>query len=128
MSLISGGQTTSVYLLPGMSVRISTNYFFPHSGPVDHQFVNGGTESVALMNGYVVDDTSVGEIKGDGTTGVVYKHKAFEYNVITFYALTGERGRVSIMSVPVHDHSSILSGGPAYGTYFSDDTTVSNET
>ena len=28
---------------------------------------------------------------------------------------------VKVISVPIHDHTTIVHGGPAYGTYFDDD-------
>jgi hypothetical protein len=34
---------------------------------------------------------------------------------------------IDIIAVPIHDHSSIVAGGPAYGTYFTDDETITGE-
>ena len=55
-------------------------------------------------------------------TVVIYTHKRVASNAIWFFAISGERGLVNVISVPIHDHSTIVHGGPAYGTYFDDDT------
>lgn len=128
MSTITAGSSTALYLLPGMSVRLKAKNFFVHAGPVDHIYQDDTKKSVELLNGFVVDDESVGTIEASDGPCVIYTHHKFEFNTITFYALTGEKGRVNIMSVPIHDHSSIVAGGPAYGTYFTDDETVGNVT
>lgn len=127
MSMITAGSSSSVYLLPGMSVKLTANFFFAKSGSVMHKYQDGSTKAVTLLHGFVLDDTTVGEIVAGDGADVVYKHKKFELNVITFYAVTGEKGRVDVMSVPIHDHSSIVAGGPAYGTYFVDDETVTTD-
>lgn len=121
---------TSVYLLPGMSVKISA--------PVGDARNNMGwyaakeipsgafkdTQNVgSITRGFVVEDTNIGNIQltTEEEAAVVYKHKKAAKNSIWFFSATGERGVVNIVSVPIHDHSSIVQGGPAYGTYFSDD-------
>jgi len=117
--------TKAIYLLPGMSYKIKSSIttenamgYFPRTDPVK---VDG--EDRALNRGFVVRYEEIGTI--DATTeqevAVVYTHKKPAKNEIWFYALTGEKGIVEIISVPIHDHSSIVQGGPAYGTYFSDD-------
>ena len=122
MGLTTAGHTTSVYLLPGMSVKIKATYFFIKDTDVNHTYADGSSKTVTPINGFVVDNEKVGEIEAvSGVPAVIYKHKKCEANVITFYALTGERGRVNVTSVPIHDHSSIVQGGPAHGSYFSDD-------
>jgi hypothetical protein len=129
MGLTTAGNTSSVYLLPGMSIKIKVTHFFVQTDTVEHKYQDGTVKSVSLINGFVVDNEKVGEIKAvPSEPAVIYKHNKFEYNMVTFYALTGEKGSVDVMSVPIHDHSSIVAGGPAYGSYFSDDETVTNET
>ena len=129
MGLTTAGGASSIYLLPGMSVKIKATYFFVQTDLVEHKYQDGSTKTVNLVNGFVVDNENVGQIEAvAGEPAVIYKHNKFEYNMITFYALTGEKGTVDIISVPIHDHSSIVAGGPAYGSYFSDDETVTNET
>lgn len=129
MGITVAGAATSVYLLPGMSVKIKANHFFIKDTIVRHQRQDGSLVDIMSLNGFVVDNPIVGDItEVSKEPAVIYKHMRFEFNGITFYALTGEKGRVNIMSVPIHDHSSIVAGGPAYGTFFSDDETVSNDT
>ena len=123
------GHSTSVYLLPGMSVKIKAPGYFISHGSVMHEHREGTVSSRTLEQGFVVDDEDVGEIQAvTEEPAIIYKHKKFSENIITFYALTGEKGYVYVISVPIHDHSSIISGGPSFGSYFSDDSTVTNET
>ncbi len=123
------GHSTSVYLLPGMSVKIRAPGYFILHGSVIHAHKDGTANERTLEQGFVVDDETVGEIEAvSEEPAVIYKHKKFSENIITFYALTGEKGYVYVISVPIHDHSSIVTGGPAYGTFFSDDETISNVT
>ena len=123
------GNSTSVYLLPGMSVDITVPGFFIEHGDVNHVHENGAVKKRALTNGFVVDDETVGKIVAvSDKPRVTYTHNKFSKNTITFYALTKENAYVYVISVPIHDHASIVSGGPAYATYFSDDQTVTNET
>lgn len=128
MGLTTAGGASSIYLLPGMSVKIKATPFFVQTGEVEHKYQDGTIKVITLLNGFVVDNENVGKIEAiEGQPAVTYTHNKFEYNMITFYAVTGEKGSVDIMSVPVHDHSSIVAGGPAYGSYFSDDETVTDE-
>jgi len=79
-----------------------------------------------LLSGFAVDDDAVGSLRSaSGDVAAVYKHTRPEKNFIYFFALTGEMAVVSIVAVPIHDHSSIIQGGPAYATYFNDDELVS---
>ena len=50
---------------------------------------------------------------------IKYKHKLPSNNLLWFFAETGEVVKFSIELMPVHDHASILTGGPAFGTYYS---------
>lgn len=123
------GHSTSVYLLPGMSVKIKAPGYFIKHGNVMHEHKDGTVKTRALEQGFVSDDENVGEITAVAEEpAVIYKHKKFSENVIVFYALTGEKGYVYVISVPIHDHSSIVSGGPSFGSYFSDDQTVTDTT
>ena len=77
-----------------------------------------------ITRGFVLEDTRNGELtltNDDVGTSVTYTHKRPISNSIWFFAVTGERGLVNVISVPIHDHSSVVMGGPAYGTYFDDD-------
>jgi hypothetical protein len=124
---------TSIYLLPGMSVKITSpvsynnnNGYYPMIKAVPKNFFpskDPKTGNFTPKNGFVLEDEEVGtlEIADDNTLSVIYRHKKAATNAIWFFALTGERALVNVISVPIHDHSSIVQGGPAYGTYFSDD-------
>lgn len=121
--------TTVAYLLPGMQAKFYAKDHFVRFGTVSHKKDSGDVVSLTTKNGFVVDDESTGTIQEvPGEPSVIYSHKKFSQNVITFYARTGEIGKIYILSVPIHDHSSIVTGGPAYGTYFTDDEEVSNNT
>jgi hypothetical protein len=117
----------AIYLTAGMKATIkvpidpfSNSGFFANSGSVN---ING--ENKTLINGFVVVNDSVGKLEPIANQpSVVYIHQKPERNEIRFYARTGEVGFVDIVAVPIHDHSSIIQGGPAYGTYFNDDETV----
>lgn len=115
------GHSASVYLLPGMSVKIKAMGFFIKHGSVQHAHRDGTVSARDLEQGFVVDDEIVGTIEAVANEpAVIYKHKKAYENIITFYALTGEKGYVYVISVPIHDHSTIVQGGPAHGSYFSD--------
>ncbi len=119
----------TLYLIPGMKVKLSAPIdpinsmgHFANMGEIK---LNGATRQT--LNGYVVENEVVGIIDTEGIESepaVNYIHKKPEKNTIYFYATTGEIGTVTIDSVPIHDHSSVVQGGPAYGTYFSDDESV----
>lgn len=122
-------QTMAAYLLPGMSIEIRvpiiqnrvSGYFA--SSDVDlTKFFGTVNNASALLRGFVVEDKRVGEITAsENPAAVVYTHKKAQKNAIWFFSISGEYGVMNIVSVPIHDHSSIVQGGPAYGTYFSDD-------
>ena len=125
--------TTNVYLLPGMSVKILAE--LDHYSAVG-EFAYMGTLEVAEdvivdlgeNNGFYVENEAVGTITPvTDEPAVIYTHKKPEQNAVWFVASVGagkRRGVCNIMAVPIHDHSSIVQGGPAYGTYFSDDSEV----
>ncbi len=121
---------TSVYLMPGMSVKLrsgrtSRNDFgwfvakeIPPGHFTDMTYVSG------ITRGFVVEDTRNGvivEASDEEDAAVIYTHKRVSTNSIWFFAISGERGLINVISVPIHDHSTIVHGGPAYGTYFDDD-------
>jgi hypothetical protein len=115
------GHSTSVYLLPGMSVKLKAPGYFIKHGSVAHEHREGSVKTRTLKQGFVVDDETVGTIEAvTSEPAVIYKHKKAYENIITFYALTGEKGYVYVISVPIHDHSTVIQGGPAHGSYFSD--------
>lgn len=122
---------TSVYLMPGMSVKLRSSlsnrnnfgYFAAKSIPAG--YFSDITNVGSILNGFVVEDERNGTITSasdEPGAVVIYTHKRVATNAIWFFASTGERGLINVISVPIHDHSTIVQGGPAYGTYFDDDT------
>ncbi len=118
--------STAIYLIPGMSAKITAlaSYISPKTSakfPDD----NGQFIDLPIVQGFAVLHGDVGTIEAVADEPAVkYVHKKFSMNKIYFLSRTGELGLVDIISVPIHDHSSIVTGGPAYGTYFTDDETL----
>lgn len=94
--------------------------FFPRKDKIK---LSNSTDERTLLNGFVVETKSVGTISAEGVEGlaVKYSHKEPTENKIYFFALTGEKATIYIINTPIHDHSSIVQGGPAVGTYFVDE-------
>lgn len=117
--------STSIYLLPGMQAKFTAPRYFVAHGNRKILNEDGDYETKELINGFVVQYKEVGVIEPvNNEPAVVYTHKKFGLNKIYFFARTGEIGLVDVIAVPIHDHSSIVAGGPAYGTYFTDDETT----
>lgn len=120
---------SSLYLIPGMKVEVwipintyNNTAMFPTKA--ESYKVNGITYT--LKKGfYEESQRTIGELTNktlEGRFGVEYWHKKPESNAIWYIsAHPGIKVLWNIISVPIHDHSSIVQGGPAYGTYFSDD-------
>jgi hypothetical protein len=116
---------TAVYLLPGMKIKLSVPNYFKGTGTRKIMLSDGSYVTAELTNGFWVEKEDVGTIDPlAGEPAVVYTHKKFAQNRIVYFSKTGEIGEVDVMAVPIHDHSSVVTGGPAYGTYFTDDETV----
>jgi hypothetical protein len=123
----------AVYLMPGQTVKIkspvnvrNSHGFFPRKTDLTAAMIDGMADPSEIIRGFVVEDQSVGKIKesAEREVSILYTHRKAQQNAIWFFALTGEKGIVNVVSVPIHDHSSIVQGGPAYGTYFDDDSTA----
>jgi len=112
--------STTIHLIPGSSISISCDDYFVKTGEQKLPYTN---RVVELLRGYALDNPNVGDliISSSQDAEVIYTHRKPEKNIIWFFALTGEVGKVDVISVEIHDHSSIVQGGPAYGTYFTDD-------
>lgn len=119
---------TAVYMTPGQSIKIKSpvdpknrqGYFSAEALP------NGftlGTNQGDFVRGFIVENKDIGSITPTGAqeAAVIYTHNKPYGNAIWYFAATRERGLVKVISVPIHDHSTIIHGGPAYGTYFDDD-------
>jgi hypothetical protein len=116
----------AIYLLAGQKIKLESplsddNHlgFFVHPGPVVFK-----GESRVLLRGFLVENEKVGDIAptNQEEPAIIYTHNRAEDNAIWFFAHTGERGVCNVIAVPIHDHSSIVQGGPAFGTFFSDDS------
>jgi hypothetical protein len=121
---MAGMTQIQVYFNPGKKYKIiipddkrNRGGFFPRKEDV----IGADGKLKPLDNGFYVENEEVGEITPmTDKVGVIYEHKYPAENNIYFYSLTGEVCIIIVGKVPVHDHSSIPMGGPAYGTYFSD--------
>ena len=118
--------SSSIYLLPGMRAKLTAPGFFVATSMRKKMLATGQQETVSLVNGFAVDDVEVGDIEPvENEPAVIYTHKKFGHNKIMFYARSGEVGELHVIAVPIHDHSSIVAGGPAYATFFTDQEDVS---
>jgi hypothetical protein len=117
--------STAVYLIPGMSAKfLAIDAYISPKDSAKFPDANGRLVDLPLVQGFAVLYADVGAIEEvPNEPAVKYTHKKFSMNKIYFLSRTGERGIVDVISVPIHDHSSIVTGGPAYGTYFTDDET-----
>ena len=124
---------SSIYMIPGQSARIrsavnsNNNYgwFAAKRTEIPDSYFDEMPNPSEVVRGFVVEDERVGTIApadDEEGTVIIYSHKRVSENAIWFFANSGERGLVNVISVPIHDHSTIVHGGPAYGTYFDDDT------
>lgn len=124
----------SLYLIPGMKAELwipINDYNNTAMFPTKSDTYKAGTKIYTLMNGfYEESDDTVGKLTRVLTDkfGVEYWHKKPERNAIWFIsAHPNIKILWNIISVPIHDHASIVQGGPAYGTYFSDDIEAEGE-
>lgn len=107
---------TSISLLPGMQVTLKVEQEFAKTGLVTINKVKR-----TPLRGFIVEDESVGTIEEVSTkdTIVLYKHNKPASNRIYFINSFGGTGLINIIYTPIHDHSTIITGGPANGTYSS---------
>ena len=123
---------STINLIPGMKARIGIKTDLEPGGLAQGSFaytgatVNYKGSSYDVVNGWIVEDSDVGSIEADpGKPAVLYTHKKPEKNSLFFFDHRGSlKSAVYIVTVPIHDHSSIVQGGPAYATYFSDDESI----
>lgn len=121
--------TSAVFLIPGMRLRVNTVFeVVPGSRGLGffawpEKTIKFKGKTYDLINGFGLENLVVGSLDSAGDA-VIYTHKYPDKNSIYFFALTSEMGQIDIVAVPIHDHSSIVQGGPAYATYFNDDEVV----
>lgn len=118
--------TTTVNMTAGTYIDISTP---PDLETGQGQFPKKVGEQIKL-NGVLRNHILgfISEIETVGTIAVVegsdikvrYTHLKSEANRIYFYTANNEKYTIAIIAMPIHDHSSIQQGGPAFGTYYSD--------
>lgn len=125
--IVAGGH---ISLLPGMEIQLEVTGYFAKTGTYKVYNENTKeTDTKQLLNGFYVEDEDVGEIRDTDTVGtsVIYKHKKAKENTIWFIARTEvaglpETGRFRVITIPVHDHSTITTGGPAFATYWNEES------
>lgn len=86
--------------------------------------LNGKTRTHVL--GFISENEVVGIVEeqpGLDTLTVKYSHLKNETNRIFYYTANMEVYTIAIIAMPLHDHSSIAQGGPAFGTYYYDKPT-----
>jgi len=97
----------SVSLSPGISVRFNIESATYESG-----------------DSWEVSDTNIGTIQDLQNGEAIYTQQALGENTISF-SKGGTPGRTFVgkataVGIPIHDHSSLGQGGPAFGVYGSD--------
>jgi len=116
--------STSIYLLPGMQAKFKVSGYFVALGKKQVLGPNNNYVEKELINGYAVQFDDVGKLEAvENEPAVIYTHRKFGLNKIFFFARTGEISIVDVIAVPIHDHSSIVAGGPSYASYFTDEET-----
>lgn len=105
-----GGSGTSNQITPS-SVAI------PVGGKV--RFI---TDAVyAAGDSWTVSDTKIGTIFDRNNGTAIYTQLGLGENIITFIDdSAGSKGTATALGISVHDHSSLGSGGPAFGVYASE--------
>lgn len=116
-----GNLSYSLFITEGMQITLEIGVdhkaghgCFPRLDPVSLH-----NEERTLVNGFVSEFDSIGRLIA-ADAGAIYQHLESKENRVYFYADNGSIQVINITSMPVHDHSSILQGGPAFGTYASD--------
>ena len=123
---------TTLNLIPGMTAEVGILCDLSAGGRGLGAFVyNKASLSYKgqqhdVVNGWIVEDKNVGSIESAGKKpAVYYTHKKPEKNTLCLFDYRGKLiSAVHIIAIPIHDHSSIVQGGPAYATYFSDDESI----
>lgn len=114
--------SSSIYLIPGMEISLVVSNMAPKVGNFIYLDENSEYKTVQLINGFfLVDETSGILTPGSGNSSATYVHTKFSKNRIVFVSVNKDIATLDIIAAPIHDHSSVLTGGPAFGTYFSDD-------
>ena len=121
-----GGLASTLNMSAGTFVEIS----IPTNLKRGQGFFSLDKDTLVDMNGEMVPHTW-GFVSENETGGVIedipgeeikvrYTHLKNESNRIYFYTASNEKYSIAIIAMPIHDHSSISQGGPAFGTYYYD--------
>lgn len=78
-----------------------------------------------MVSGFIVEDNTAGSIEplgsnGGNCVGVYYTQKTYSNNKVIYFGSMLEEFTFNMVHIPIHDHSSLVQGGPAFGTYFSE--------
>jgi hypothetical protein len=122
--------TQTLQLPPGKQITIELDFnkgegkgVFPtQDTELTYDGQKYGTEDRPIVLGFIVTNNDVGKLEprsGTDKAAVIYKHEKPGDNKLVFFAVTGERAIVNVINIPIHDHSSIVQGGPAFGSYYS---------
>ncbi len=117
------GTSTTISITQGMYINISV--------PVDSEigqgeFARESVDEVRLNKedrphtmGFVSEFPEIGTIEEVTSPNIVvkYTHLQSAPNRIFFFTPNDDVHIISIISMPIHDHSSVYQGGPAYGSY-----------
>lgn len=82
-----------------------------------------GVEYTNLVQGFGLEYPNAGTLEptdNQDCLEVTYTHNEPSNQTICFFAKDGRISKISIIRVPIHDHSTIYQGGPAHGTYYSE--------
>jgi len=124
------GQSSYTISLPaGTSIKLrvpsdlkSGHGFFPSQE--DTIYIDG--KELKLVNGFAIRYSNIGELHvvpsnlRTGDPEIIYTHLKQQENKIYFFSDNKIYQTVDVLNIPIHDHSSIVQGGPAFGTYFVD--------
>jgi hypothetical protein len=108
-----------------IDLKIGTGFF-----PSKEESVEFLGQILEITDGFAVLNTEVGELirtKENEGVSILYKHKKAAENKIIFFSDNNIYQTISIVNIAIHDHSSVIQGGPAFGTYYSDFEEEDNE-
>ena len=107
----AGGATGSTIQIRPSSIAVSVG------GKV--RFITDATYEAG--DSWTVSDTRVGTITDRSDGSAIYTQIGLGENVIRFNDVSqGAVGTATAVGIPIHDHSSLGNGGPAFGVYSSE--------
>ena len=118
----------SIVVSPGTKVKltipVSSNQPFGSFRLTDTKKAWLGGE-LDVLNGFIVEDSDAGVLSSLGSddsacVGVYYTQKTHSNNKVIYFGAMMEEFTFNMVHIPIHDHSSLVQGGPAFGTYFSE--------